>query len=233
MKEIHEWRHLFKLDPNKENDDTLLEAVCMSGTDAIMVGGTDGVTLDLTLDLLSRLRRYAVPCVLEVSNLESITPGFDGYFIPSVLNSKKREWIVGLHHEAIGAYGDYIPWDDLVAEGYCILNPECKAALRTEALIPKTIEEVISYAQLADQLFRLPVVYLEYSGTYGDPELVKRVTEKVEHATVFYGGGIETAAQAREMAARSHVIVVGNALYTNAKSALATVKAAREVAKPV
>ena len=38
-------------------DDEALEQVCESGTDAIMIGGTDGVTLDNVLALMSRVRR--------------------------------------------------------------------------------------------------------------------------------------------------------------------------------
>ena len=85
-----EWRHIFKLDPAKEIDAEALEKVCESGTDAIIIGGSDGVTLDNVIDLLMRIRRYAVPVALEVSTIESITPGFDFYFIPSVLNSQRQ-----------------------------------------------------------------------------------------------------------------------------------------------
>ncbi|MGV2644590.1 geranylgeranylglyceryl/heptaprenylglyceryl phosphate synthase, partial [Clostridium perfringens] len=66
MKEmIQSWRHVFKLDPDKEIDDETLDVVCLSGTDAIMVGGSPGVTYENTVDLLSRVRRYELPCVQE------------------------------------------------------------------------------------------------------------------------------------------------------------------------
>ena len=45
MYDFREWRHVFKLDPNKELSDERLEKICESGTDAIIVGGTDGITL--------------------------------------------------------------------------------------------------------------------------------------------------------------------------------------------
>ena len=105
MYDIREWRHVFKLDPNKEISDEHLERVCESGTDAIIVGGTDGVTLENVLELLGRVRRFSVPCVLEISNLESITPGFDFYFIPMVLNSRETKWIIDLHHDAVKQFG--------------------------------------------------------------------------------------------------------------------------------
>lgn len=88
---LHEWNHIFKLDPAKEISDEDLDAICESGTDAVIVGGTDGVTLDGVLDLLSRIRRHTVPCALEIANMESITPGFDYYLIPMVMNSTEKK----------------------------------------------------------------------------------------------------------------------------------------------
>jgi putative glycerol-1-phosphate prenyltransferase len=35
------WKHMFKLDPAKSISDENLEALCMSNTDAIIIGGTD------------------------------------------------------------------------------------------------------------------------------------------------------------------------------------------------
>ena len=83
MYDFREWKHVFKLDPNKEITDDQLEKLCESGTDAIIIGGTDGVTLENVLDLMARVRRYTVPCVLEISSIETVTPGFDLYFIPN------------------------------------------------------------------------------------------------------------------------------------------------------
>ena len=60
-----------------------LERICESGTDAIIIGGTDGVTLENILDLMARVRRYTVPCVLEISSIETVTPGFDLIFYPN------------------------------------------------------------------------------------------------------------------------------------------------------
>ena len=48
--EINKWQHVFKVDPAKEISDEALEALCESGTDAIIVGGTDDVTIDGVLD---------------------------------------------------------------------------------------------------------------------------------------------------------------------------------------
>lgn len=224
MYDIREWRHVFKLDPNKEITDENLEKICESKTDAIIVGGTDGVTLEKVLDLMARVRRYTVPCVLEVSSIDCITPGFDLYFIPSVLNSKDPKWIVDLHHQAIKEYGDIMNWDEILFQGYCILNEDCKVAKLTKARTELSMDDVNAYAMLAEKMFHLPIFYLEYSGTYGETEIVKEVSKVLTSTKLFYGGGIEGLEQAREMAAYADVIVVGNIIYTDIEKALSTVQ---------
>lgn len=222
-----EWRHVFKLDPAKTLNADALEKICESGTDAIMIGGSDGVTLDNVIDLLMRVRRYAVPVALEVSTIESITPGFDFYFIPSVLNSTDTKWVKDLHHTATKEFGELMNWEEIIPEGYCILNPDCKAAHLTSAKHPETMDEIIAYGQMVEHMFKFPVFYMEYSGIYGDVEAVKKMKSQLVHTKLFYGGGIKGEEQAREMAAYADTIIVGNHLYENLEEALQTVKAVR------
>lgn len=225
------WRHVFKLDPAKNISDEVLEQICESGTDVILVGGTDDVTLDGVIDLLVRVRRYSVPVALEISNLESITPGYDFYFIPSVLNSTETTWVKDLQHEAIKEYGDILIWEELVAEGYCILNPDCKVAQVTKAKTNLTEEDVVAYARMAENFFKLPIFYLEYSGVYGDVEMVKAAADVLETTKLFYGGGITSVEQAKEMAVHADTIIVGNIIYEDLKAALKTVSAVKSIAK--
>ncbi len=225
------WRHVFKLDPAKEISDEALEQICESGTDVILVGGTDDVTLDGVLDLLVRVRRYSVPIALEISNVDSISPGYDYYFIPSVLNSTETTWVKDLHHEAIKEYGDVLIWEELVAEGYCILNPDCKVAQVTNAKTDLTEDDVIAYARMAENYFKMPIFYLEYSGAYGDVDMVKATAEVLETTKLFYGGGITSVAQAAEMAAYADTVVVGNIIYDDLKAALKTVQAVKNTVK--
>lgn len=227
MYDFREWRHVFKLDPNKEISDDNLEKICESGTDAIMVGGTDGVTLENVLDLMARIRRYTVPCVLEVSSIETVTPGFDLYFIPTILNSRDALWITGLHHQAVKDFGEIMDWEEIVMEGYCILNDDCRVAKLTSAKADLTNDDVKAYAIMAEKMFQLPIFYLEYSGRYGNAELVADVKKVLEKTVLFYGGGISTFEQAAEMGKHADVIVVGNAIYDDFDQALETVKSVR------
>ena len=225
--ELMKWKHIFKLDPAKEISDEDLDAICESGTDAVIVGGTDDITLDGVLDLLSRIRRnHAVPCILEVSEEETLTPGFDYYFIPMVLNSKEKKWMMDVQHQAIKEYIDMMEYSEIFFEGYCILNEEAKAFTHTNSFLPDD-DDVKAYAYMAEHVFHLPIFYMEYSGKYGDPKLVEEVSDVLENTLLFYGGGIETSEQAIEMKNHSDVIIVGNSIYTNIKQALKTVAAVK------
>ncbi|TWD94973.1 putative glycerol-1-phosphate prenyltransferase [Peribacillus frigoritolerans] len=227
MYDFREWKHVFKLDPNKEISDEALEKVCESGTDAIMVGGTDGITLENVLHLMARVRRYTVPCVMEISSVETVTPGFDLYFIPSVLNSTNPDWMMKLHQQAVKEYGYLLNWDEIFVEGYCILNPGCKAAQLTKANTDLDMDDVGAYAMMAEKMFNLPIFYLEYSGDYGDVQMVESAKESLEDTILFYGGGIKSVEQAKEMSKIADVIVVGNVIYEDLKVALATVTAVK------
>ncbi|WP_088103310.1 heptaprenylglyceryl phosphate synthase [Halalkalibacter urbisdiaboli] len=231
MLDYQEWHHIFKIDPNKDISDEHLEAICESGTDGIIIGGTDGVTLDNTLQLLARVRRYPISCALEISNLDAITPGFDYFFIPSVMNSRDVNYVLGHHHQAVKEYGAIMNWDEIVMEGYCILNEEAKAAKVTNANTNLTNEDVIAYARMAENLYHYPIFYLEYSGTYGKLELVQQVAAVLGGTRLFYGGGIKTPEQAKEMAQHADAVVVGNLIYENIHAALKTVEAVKEALK--
>ncbi|MCI2774957.1 heptaprenylglyceryl phosphate synthase [Staphylococcus petrasii] len=228
MYDIKEWQHVFKLDPAKDISDKDLEALCMSETDAIMIGGTDDITEDNVIHLMSRVRRYPLPLVLEISNLESIMPGFDFYFVPTVLNSKDTKYHNGILHKALKEYGHMINFDEVIFEGYLVLNAESKVAQVTQSETELTTEDIEAYAQMVNDMYKLPVMYIEYSGTYGDVEQVKVASQMLSTTQLFYGGGISSLEEAKEMKDIADTIVVGNIIYSDIKKALKTVKIKKE-----
>ncbi|GEK33743.1 heptaprenylglyceryl phosphate synthase [Kurthia sibirica] len=222
------WKHVFKLDPAKFIHDDDLARICQSGTDGIIVGGSDDVTAEGVVDLLMRIKKFNIAVVLEVSTVESVTPGYDYFFIPTVLNSTDTKWVKDIHHNAIKEFGDFIEWQQLIAEGYIILNPHCKAAKLTAANTLIDEEDVIAYARMAEHYFKLPILYIEYSGMYGDVHLVAAVKYELEYTQLFYGGGICNAQQAKEMAQFADTVVVGNIIYNDLAEAISTVKAVKD-----
>lgn len=224
---MYTWKHIFKLDPAKTISEEDIKRICESGTDAIIVGGTDNITMDGIDYLITEISKYDVPSILEVSQIDAVTIGFDYYFIPAVMNSKSKKWMMDIQHEAIKKYKEILAFvPPLYLEGYCILNKDAKAFIKTDCILPED-DDVIAYAYMAERLFRLPIFYLEYSGIYGDSNLVRQVKEELSETLLFYGGGIENVEQAAEMKAYADVIVVGNSLYKNLDKALKTVAAVK------
>ena len=103
------------------------------------------------------------------------------------------------------------------------MNEDAKAFTYTNCKLP-TREDVLAYAYMAEHVFHLPYFYLEYSGMYGDPDLVYDVSSELGQTKLIYGGGIHTLAEAKEMSMYADMIVVGNAIYTNLTEALQTVR---------
>ncbi|MCM3750311.1 heptaprenylglyceryl phosphate synthase [Paenibacillus pasadenensis] len=224
-----QWRHVFKLDPDRPLGERELQAVLGSGTDAIMVGGSSGLTCGNTSELLERLSGCGIPLALEVTRPELALPGFDAYLIPMVLNTPDGEWITGRQAQALEQWGAFIPWEKTWAEGYLILNGDCEAAKVSGANAGLTELEAEAYARLADRLLRLPLLYVEYSGRFGDMRLLRRVKRSLNGAQLIYGGGIDSAQRAAEAAKIAATVVVGNIIYSDLEAALSTVQAVRGI----
>lgn len=228
LRRIKKWRHIFKLDPNRVLSDLALRHLCLSDTDAIVIGGTDGITYENTSNLLNRVKKYKKYCVQEISRIDAIVPGFDGYLIPAVLNTKETKWFLGAHIEALKKYGDFVPWNQVLLEAYVSLNPDAKVSRLTKAITDLERSDLIAYLRLVDRLFRCPIFYMEYSGTYGDVEKVKAISEEITSARLFYGGGLVQPKQVKEMACWADTIVVGNLVYMNVERAVQTVRWVKE-----
>jgi putative glycerol-1-phosphate prenyltransferase len=225
------WRHVTKLDPDRPLDRTTLEAVCASGTDAVMVGGSTGMTEDAVIRTLDMLRGAPVPVVLEVSTLESAMPGPALFLVPLVLNTPHGEWLGGAQARALTSilpkYGPIIPWHLLLPEAYLVLNPDSTVARVTGAATSLDAAAAAAYAAFAGRVLRLPVIYVEYSGIFGSMDVLQAVKQSAGEAHVVYGGGIATPEQAAQAGAIADTIVVGNLVYTHPERLKATVAAVR------
>jgi len=216
------WKHITKLDPDKHISPANLKIIAESGTDAIMISGTQNITDKNVSLLISRLKDYKIPKILEPATPEAVMyEHIDYVFVPLVLNSADLDWIVGKHVEWIKSHT--IKWDMVIPEAYIVLNPDSAVAKLTKSKTDLTTEEVIAYAQYAEKYLRLPIIYIEYSGAYGDPSMVKKLSESLTEASLFYGGGIDSKEKATEMKKYADVIVVGNVVYTNMDMFLGTI----------
>ncbi|MDD1699751.1 MAG: phosphoglycerol geranylgeranyltransferase [Methanoregula sp.] len=209
-----DWVHVTKLDPDKQLKPGEIDMIAASGTDALMLSGTLNVTTENLAALLKKVRTYNLPLVMEPAGPEAVLmQGIDYVFVPSVLNSTDVQWIVGKHRAWVQLQKGKIPWETVVPEAYIVLNPDSSVGKVTKAVCNLKPVEVAAYTAVADHYFHFPVVYIEYSGTYGDPGIVKAASEAIDKAVLYYGGGIDSAEKAAEMSKYADTIVVGNAVY--------------------
>ena len=223
--EWKDWVHITKLDPDRVLPEEYVEDIVTSGTDALMLSGTLNVTQENLHDLLEQVDSYGLPLVVEPADPSGVLfEGVQGLFVPSVMNTDDVRWLIGKHkswvkHSAVN-------WDMVVPEAYIVLNPESSVGKVTGADCTISAEDVAAYATVAEKYFHFPVVYIEYSGTYGDPAKVQAAADVLDEALLYYGGGINSPERAAEMGAIADAIVIGNAVYDKGPEFLkATVKA--------
>ncbi|WP_255170238.1 phosphoglycerol geranylgeranyltransferase [Natrononativus amylolyticus] len=226
-----DWNHILKLDPDKDLPDGVTYGdLCATGTDAIEVGGTMGMTEENMTAVIEACAEHDVPLYQEPSNPSVVVENdaLAGYLIPTVFNAGSPFWITGAHKEWVRLEGD-LEWDRTWMEAYIVMNPEADVATLTEADCDLSAEEVGAYAKVAERMFGQEIVYVEYSGTYGDANVVAAAAGSLTESTLFYGGGIHDYDSAYEMSSHADVIVVGNLAHDEGVDAVReTVKAAND-----
>ncbi|MFC7166836.1 phosphoglycerol geranylgeranyltransferase [Halospeciosus flavus] len=209
-----DWDHVLKVDPDKDlvGDETF-DDVCQTGTDAIEIGGTLDITTDKMQRVIDACSEHDVPLYQEPSNPAVVVEddALDGYLIPVVFNAGDVFWITGAHKEW-ERIAD-IAWERTATEAYIVLNEDASVAELTDADTEQTAEDVASYAKVAERLFGQDIVYIEYSGMYGDVDKVEAAHDALDETTLFYGGGIRDYDAAYEMGQHADVVVVGDLLH--------------------
>lgn len=222
-----DWVHVTKLDPDKQLKAGDIDAIASSGTDALMLSGTLNVTQENLSLLQQQVKPYGLPLVMEPASPDAVLmQGIDYVFVPSVVNTTNVEWIIGKHRLWVQLQKKRIPWDRIVPEAYIVLNPNSSVAMVTKSVCNLKADDVAAFTSVADHYFHFPIVYIEYSGSYGDPNVIKAASEVIDKSILYYGGGINSSEKAAEMARYADTIVVGNAVYEQGAAVLkATVDA--------
>jgi phosphoglycerol geranylgeranyltransferase len=217
-----DWDHVVKIDPDKTlREGETFEDVCATGTDALEIGGTTGMTEAKMARVVEATTAHDVPVYIEPSNVASVVhrEGLDGYLIPVVLNAGDPFWTVGAHKEWT-RLDDEIDWRRTFTEAYVVMNPEASVAEYTAADCDLEPDEVAAYGEVAEHMLGQEILYVEYSGTYGDPEVVQAAARGTDDAAVFYGGGIADYESAYEMRQRADTVIIGDLVHNDGVAAV-------------
>ncbi len=218
--------HVTKVDPAKPLPADL---EVLSGTDLVLVGGSDDVTEENTLEAIDALQATVpdTPVFQEPysgAHVSSATvERADAVAVPAVFNGD-RDHFVGKHVELFTEIGEQ-PGEllganlplvgrlveskgrdvvaelaaNLVGEGYVVQHLESAAADRAGVETAYTPEQVAGAALATETFYGFPIFYIEYSGTYGGPDDVEAAARYLEETRLFYGGGIDSAEAATEI----------------------------------
>src|SRR5256886_220144 len=189
--------HMTLLDPDKQTPPdaaSLSSEAASAGTDAIMVGGSTGVTQDKVDATVLAIKEAAkLPVILFPASAANLSPHADALYFMSLLNSRDPRLIVGEQRLAapiVKAWGlEAIPM------AYLVVEPGMRAGEIGDAeLISRKNPIVAVQYALAAQMLGMKLVYLEAGS--GAPEPVPdRVIRAVRGAIdipVVAAGGIRT-----------------------------------------
>lgn len=207
--------HMTLLDPEKQSAE---EAAKMSaeaaaaGTDAIMVGGSTGVTQDKVDNTILAIKAAAkLPVILFPASSANLSPHADALYFMSLLNSRDPRLIIGEQRLAapiVRAWGlETIPM------AYLVVEPGMRAGQvgDAELITRKNPVVAVQYA-LAAQMFGMKLVYLEAGSGAPEPvpdRLIRAVRDAID-IPVVVGGGIRTPEAARTVAqAGADIVVTG------------------------
>ena len=212
--------HMTLIDPEKQSPEGSAEIARKAGklgTDAVMVGGSTGVTqenLDGAVDQIKKAVR--LPVIYFPSGANAIARHCDAVYFMSMLNSRNIKNITGEHSR--GAPVIRKLGLETLSMGYVIVAPGMKVGEVGEAdLIQRDdIPRAVGYA-LTAEMFGMDLFYLEAGSGAPDPvptEMVKAVRESVEMPIVV-GGGITEADHASALVRAGADIVVTGTLVEN------------------
>ena len=207
--------HMTLIDPDKQvagEAGRLASMASDAGTDAMMVGGSTGVTQAKVDGTVRAIKAGCdVPVILFPAGASSLSRHADALYFMSLLNSRSTRLIVGEQRKAVRAVR---AWGlEPIPMGYLIVEPGMRAGEMGEAdPIPRAKpEEAVDWA-LTAQFLGMCLVYLEAGS--GAPQPVPPAMVKAVKAAIsiplIAGGGIRTPAQARSIArAGADILVTG------------------------
>ena len=212
--------HMTLIDPAKQEPSTsggIAEKAKRTHTDAIMVGGSTGVTqenLDSTVDNIKK--HCDLPVIYFPSGANVIARRCDAIYCMSMLNSRNVKNITGEHWR--GAPIIKRLGLETISMGYIIVEPGMKVGEIGEADLVRRddVSRAIGYS-MAAEFFGMDLVYLEAGSGAPEPvpaEMIRGVKESIEIPLVV-GGGVTSAEKAASVARAGADIVVTGTLVEN------------------
>lgn len=214
--------HMTLLDPDKQSAKEagrIAGEAARYGTDAIMIGGSTGVTqetVDATVQSIKASTK--VPTILFPASAANLSRHADALYFMSLLNSRDPRLIVGEQRRAapiVRAWGlETIPM------AYLVVEPGMRAGEVGQAEpIPRSKPQTAVEYALAAEMLGMKLVYLEAGSGAPDPvpaPMIRAVRDAIR-VPLIVGGGIRSAEAAGGVARAGADIVVTGTVVERAK----------------
>lgn len=212
--------HMTLIDPAKQEmgiAGDVSEAAEAAGTDAIMVGGSTGVTqenLDGTVDEIKS--RCSLPTIYFPSGANAIARRCDAIYFMSMLNSRNVRNLTGEHWRGAPVIKQL--GLETISMGYVVVEPGMKVGEVGEAdvVLRDDVPRAVGYA-LTAEYFGMALVYLEAgSGAPAPvPPLMIREVRRNVGIPIVVGGGIMNAGDTSKVGDAGADIIVTGTLVEN------------------
>lgn len=206
--------HFSLFDPEKltpEKAAGLAKKVTELGSDAIMIGGSTAGNVDLVAKAIKE--STGLPIILFPNSAAGLTKYADAVFFMSLLNSTKREFLVGEQAKGAPLVREYNL--EPIPMGYIVINTGEPTAVEKIAQIQRLSQEEIVNYSLAAQYFGMSFVYLEAgSGAQRSvsEDTIRAVKEKISIPLIVGGGINGPIAALQKLEAGADIIVTGTVI---------------------
>lgn len=211
-------------DPRKHSEKSLRELVISIeswSVDAILVGGSLGVSEIEVGRAIDILRDTGLPIILFPGNVNGLSPKADAVLFMSLLNSTDPYYIIGA--QIIGAPIVKRYEIEAIPTAYLIIGDGAAAGhIGWARPIPNDIPEIAAAYAMAAELLGMRFIYLEGgSGAqrHVSPEIIRSV-RSASNLYIIAGGGIRSSETAVELLkAGADAIVLGTIVEKDPKKA--------------
>lgn len=199
--------------------------------DAILVGGSLGVSEGEVNRAVSALRETGLPIILFPGNVNGISPMADAILFMSLLNSADPYYIIGA--QVVGAPIVKRLGIEALPTAYIVMGGETAVGhIGWVRPIPIDYPEIVSAYAMAAELLGMRFVYLE--GGSGAPRPVSpeavRAVRRTTGLYIIVGGGIREPDTAAEiLRSGADAIVLGTIVEKNPEKAREIVAAAKSI----
>ncbi len=207
--------HFTLIDPEKSpgaRAADVAEGAAAAGSDAILLGGSTGITRELMGEAARAIRgRVGIPTIIFPEGPGSLAPEADALLFMSLLNSRDLDLVVRAHARAAPVVRRM--GLEAIPMGYLVIAPGMRVGEVGQVdPVPRDEPATAAGYALAAEMLGMRLVYLEAGSGAPSPvpaETVRAVREALA-VPLIVGGGIRSGADARPLLeAGANILVTG------------------------